>query len=256
MSETDLPQERLDIGKVISRTFGILGRNLGAIGTVAFAVAFASIAIGFGVGYTLPQLFPGVVPLQGLEALGGMVGFVLQSVAVGGITRIAISDLDERRIGPGAALATGFRLLLPLVGLTIVYALGVGFASILLVIPGIWLALRWGVSTPVRVVEGPTVGNALARSGALTKGHRWRLLVLMIAIGVFSIGINFTFRFLGAALSSDAGQALRLITVGAVSVIGSTISTSITSTGLAVCYIELRRIADGSTFRDLAAVFA
>lgn len=42
---------------------------------------------------------------------------------------------------------------------------------------GFWLMIRFAVSVPAFVLENRGVFNSLARSNALTKGHRWRIFV-------------------------------------------------------------------------------
>ena len=255
MSEAVPPLARLDIGSVISRTFGIIGRNLAAIAVVALTVALLAYVIEFGMEYSLARLFPGALSLQADQVLGAVIGFILRQITVGGITQIAIGDLTERRTGPGTALKAGLRLLLPLAGLSITFALGVSLATALLFIPGVIVLLRWSISTPARVVEGPGIGRALSHSAELTRGNRWRLLWLTLAFFAVSAALTLAFTYLAGVLAAEASRALRLAIVGGAGTIASAISTSISATGLAVCYIELRRMHDGSTFRDMASVF-
>jgi hypothetical protein len=62
---------------------------------------------------------------------------------------------------------------------------------------GFWLLMRFSVSIPVYLLEGRGVFDSLARSGALTKGHRWRILVatLVMTLIVFVIRILFEWPF-------------------------------------------------------------
>jgi hypothetical protein len=249
MSDDALPRTRLDMGLVVSQTFGIIGRNLVSIGAVAFAVAVLASAVVAGV--TLATAREGV-PSVGIASGISFLSFVIQGIAIGGITRIATSDLDGQRIGAGPALMAGLRLLLPVMGLSIVVGLGVGLMCLLLIIPGIWVGLRWLVSTPVLVAERTTIGGALTRSAELTKGNRWRLLGLGLAMMILRFAISFAIAFpLGVA-----GFAKGSLVMSLVELVASAITTAISATGVAACYVELRRSGEGASFRDLAAVFA
>lgn len=254
MSGFDGAVAEFSMGAVVSRTFGILGRNLAAIGAAALLVDLVIITADFAIDRAVAALHLGwhrefaTVP-------AALVGLLLQSIVIGAVTRIAVADLDERRVGLGAAMATGLRLVFPLLGLAILFLLGVGLASVLLVAPGLMVAMRWIVATPVRVIEGPSVSQALSRSTELTMGHRWKLFGLTIAFLILSGTVTFAMDLAGAALAADLPSSLALITVGGVQVISSAITSSVSATGIAVCYVELRRVVEGASFQDVAAVF-
>ena len=55
------------------------------------------------------------------------------------LTRATIGDLTGDRPTFAACLGTGFSLLLPMIGLTILGGLGVGLAMLLLIVPGLML---------------------------------------------------------------------------------------------------------------------
>jgi len=58
-----------------------------------------------------------------------------------------------------------------LIAVAILYALGVAFATAVLVIPGLVLLTFWAVSSSMVVIEGRTAPSALARSFRLTRRH-------------------------------------------------------------------------------------
>ena len=245
------------MGRVVGQTFGIIGRNFAAVGTVAFVVSALTIGLSSGIGFGLALAFAGSSALLAAPFLGGAVALVVRSIATGGITHIAVSDLNGEPVGIGPAFATGLRLAFPLLGLGIVVGLGVGLATLLLIVPGVMLAMRWLVAVPARVMEGPPIGSSLARSGALTKGSRWKLFGLTVALLVFSAAVSLLLGLVGGALGFGvAGSASVLIAGGAAQVIAGTITTSVSATGIAVCYMELRRLRDGATPGQLAAVFS
>lgn len=68
--------------------------------------------------------------------------------------------------------------------LGIVAGLGVLLGLVLLVVPGIVLAVRWSISTPILLAGRQGVTEALARSWRATEGHFWPVLfALLVAWG-------------------------------------------------------------------------
>lgn len=249
--------EKLSLGRVVSETFGIIGRNLVPIGGIAFAVSVVTVVLN----QLISMALVGAAAVDGTAARVSIwtllipavaslvVAIAVRSAATGGITHVAASDQVGQRVAFGPALATGLRLALPLLGLGLVVGLGVGLGVMLFVIPGLMLAIRWLVAVPARVVECPSMSSSLSRSAALTKGSFWRLFGLAVILVVFSIAVE-----MGVALAGRiTGSA---VVIGILQVIASTVITSLSATGAAVCYMELRRIREGATPSQMAAVFA
>lgn len=118
--------------------------------------------------------------------LFSLIGFVIgQLVAIGWI-KIALDISDGRSLN-AQAIADRFRLVLPYLVAAVLYALMVGIGLILLIVPGIILAIVFAFYGFVIVDTGTTdpIG-ALRRSAQLTRGHRGRLFLL----GLVLLGIN------------------------------------------------------------------
>lgn len=243
-----LAMEKLSIGRVVSETFGIIGRNLVSVGVVALVIAAAVVLLTQGVALVADEDTPGSLIAAGAGAL--LIAIVVRTIATGGITHVAVSDQNGQRVSVGPAFATGLRLALPLLGLGLVVGLCVGLASILLVVPGLMLAMRWLVAVPARVVECPSLGSSLARSIVLTAGSRWRLFGLAVVLGVLSLVVQGVVVAVAKVMGGEGILVLLL------QIIGGTVTTSISATGVAVCYMELRRIREGATPGQLASVFA
>jgi hypothetical protein len=93
--------------------------------------------------------------------------YVLQAAIVYG----TVTDLSGRRASLGSCVSAALKVLLPLIGLSIVSTLGMMLGLILLVVPGIILALGWSTAVPVKIVERAGVFESLSRSWALTSGY-------------------------------------------------------------------------------------
>jgi hypothetical protein len=68
----------------------------------------------------------------------------------------------------------------------LVIGIAVIFATLLLIVPGILLALTWSLALPVVVLERRGVGASMSRSSALTRGSRGRIFVIYVLFIVLS----------------------------------------------------------------------
>ena len=83
----------------------------------------------------------------------------------------------------GECFSKGLAKALPFLALSVLWILGVTFASVLFVIPGLILMTMWSVSLPALVGENLGVFASFGRSRALTKGTRLPIFgVLIIAL--------------------------------------------------------------------------
>ena len=280
MAMADGGNGRFDIGRVASRTFELVGRNL---------VAFSALSLLLlGVPYLLLVT---VLPLAIIGSFGGsgtspMVAFGIIVVIVyllaalllqASLTRAAIDDLSGKRVSIAAALRSGASVLLPLVGLMLVF-LAIGLLAVIVfsfiagasalsgsavlpvifsvafVVAGLYLFVRWLVTTPVIVVERLGVFAALRRSTSLSENHRWAILGLLLLYVVFVMVLQFL-----AALVIPQVNAIESevpIVPLIVLVLLQIFTTLILTTGIASAYFELRQSKDGIGVTEIAQVFA
>jgi len=81
--------------------------------------------------------------------------------------------------------------LLGIIGLAILAGLSCMIGVILLVIPGIILAVKFSLSLPIYVLEDVSVFTAISRSFQMTKGKAWSIfgMVLIIMIVTILVGM-------------------------------------------------------------------
>jgi len=269
MSAIDAPPGRLDIGRVISETFAVIGRNiatfavLGVVlsgiptGIVTFfqygtmkgqMAAVQSGTFNFGAGY-----FEAV-------GLGGLVALITTSILQGALIYATVQDLNGQRASVGDSLATGLRNFLPLIGVSILFALAVGFGFVFLFVPGIIIACMWCVAVPSLIADRTGVFGAFTRAGQLTKGNRWAIFGLGVVIVIVLIVVGAVFgaitgvSAIGAGGADAIARALSPISL-VLQVVQSTISGVIGATFAAVLYVELRRARDGAGPQWLADIF-
>ena len=95
---------------------------------------------------------------------------------------------DQSRKGEvsiSRALEDTRHVLLKLITVSVIVELLVGLGLLLLIIPGVLLAVRWAVVAPTASFERVWPRRAMRRSRELTRGHFW--LVLLTAIAMFVV---------------------------------------------------------------------
>ena len=157
-------------------------------------------------------------PGEVVAALTGQaLGFLSSFLYYGYCEEVA----DQARSGVvsvRAALADTRPVLLKLIAVSIIVELLVGLGLVLLIVPGIILAVRWALVAPVASFERTWPRRGMRRSAELTRGH-FRL-VLATAIVMFAaeqlasaigeaLGAEIsTLHFVGAVLGDAAGDLL------------------------------------------------
>lgn len=175
---------QLDIGGVFDRTTEIYKQCFSTVWIVALILMVPAAII---------------VAILGNDGLLGLVGSLVNLAAsawlIGSIVRI-VEDVEVDGtvdLAVGEVLGSVWPRLIALILLEIVIAILVAFGLILLIVPGVILALMWIVAIPSMVVEGLGVFDSMGRSSQLTKGNRMRILavgliVLAIYLGIAIIG--------------------------------------------------------------------
>ncbi len=266
MTDTTAVPRRFEIGRVISGTFSVIGRNFGP---------FALLALILG---GLPNLLVSLAQISFISdqqtfspqaMIGFFLGLVVMLVAAfvlqAAIVHATVADLNGRRVVVGESLKVGLRNWLPLFGLAILMGLGLMIGFVLLIVPGIILAVMWSVAVPAKVVEKIGVMEAFQRSRDLTRGRRWAIfgLIVIYVIAVWIVEAAIMAAFMPFVLSKGlqpgaaaAGfsHSINIVTLVASPLI-ATLSTLVSTAGGATLYSELRGTREGVGPEALASVF-
>ncbi|MDQ6432802.1 glycerophosphoryl diester phosphodiesterase membrane domain-containing protein [Mesorhizobium sp. LHD-90] len=252
------------IGRVFGDTFSVLGRNFGLC--LGLAVIFSGIPTflyqlltGSQIDAALLSAETGAVPPPEFEptsALAGLVYFiiylVLASILQAALVRTTIEDLNGQQPTFADALSRGIAVLLPIIGLLFLMYLGIGIGFVLLIIPGLYLLIRWSAAVPALVHERLGVLESMRRSSELTKGSRWRIfglfVILIVAIWILQLVLG----LLALAIMPILGTVLATALVAVLSAVTSVIA----SIAMAVAYVELRYVKEGTDVKQLAEIFA
>ncbi|MGB3722717.1 MAG: hypothetical protein WA979_07865 [Pacificimonas sp.] len=247
----------LDIGRVFSRTFGIIGRNIGPFAVIGvLLMLLPSAASNFltyeamaGADLSAVGTFQWVV--YGLAIFASLL-FIPAALSIAGQDAQGSVDL-------GTVFRTAFITFIPVIVHSILWTLGAGIGFMLIIVPGIILACMWAVSYAALVIDRHGIIGSFGRSRALTKGSRWTIFGIFVILFVAAIVISGLAAFTGPGLGVFTG-APALQNVGAIffitSAIANTVLYVVGTTLFAAMYLELRTIRDGADTGQLGEVFA
>lgn len=254
----------MSIGRILNTAFGAIFGNLFVMLGIAFLFGgLPQGVIAYFQQSLTPQLAAGSISAGqyfGVVILGSLVNMVFTVLAQGALVRATIASSHGERATFGECLSTALRRLLPLLGLGIVSGLAVGFAAILLIVPGIILAVMWYVAAPVVVAEREGVFAALGRSADLTNGERWNVFVVLLILFAVFVGVVILSAVIGVIAGAmgvlTGGRSMMPLFTGGLTVLTGTISATIAGALPTAVYIELRGLKEGPEAQGLDAVFA
>jgi hypothetical protein len=259
--------DNFSLGRVVDRTFGVLGRNLAAfVGLSALAqtptLAMNLLRLRLGIHF-----FNGVQPDPRVNPWGISVRYLVFELATylvttalayllyAAITHATISDLTGRRASTADGVRAAFRHAPALVVIAVVSLLGFASGLILLVVPGILLSLAWTVAVPVCVIEQAPILTTFRRSAFLTRGHRWPLFASYLALIVVAFIVELVkFLIVRAGLRPLGSDAMLYVNAILANIFAIGISAA-SATFVASVYFELRTTKEGIGPEQLAAVF-
>jgi hypothetical protein len=196
---TQLEQPR-DVGALLRDSFRIYLRHFGTFLALGALVVVPSQVIVGGIG--LEQLtadYDDTSPSWAETSIAAAVAYLVVAPL---ITAICIHALRSVAGGgsPGAreAIVKGFEAFTPIFFAVLLAAAGIALGLFLLVVPGVYLFVRWYFVPQSVVLEGARGTAALRASGRLVAGAWWRtfglvvLVNLLVLLMIFVLGAPFT----------------------------------------------------------------
>lgn len=242
-------ESKIDIGRVVNNTFGVIRRHP----AIFLGLSFLIVGIPNGL-VQLAQGEPEAVAnmfMSPAALAGSMIGYFVMmffSVVLQATLIVAtVNDLGNKPINLGDCLVRAIRKFLPLIGLGILMSIGIGLGLVLLIVPGVILALMWIVATPVMMAEDKGVIDSLRRSAQLTSGSKGLIFLLFIIFIIIAAIIG----FVGGILSFWSTVAMFLV-----STLVNTVTGALQGAGVASIYVDLRTAKEGTDTSALADIFA
>lgn len=252
------------VDRILTRTFAVIRRDWQAVLGTSFVLAgLPSIAINL-FSTRLNAVQPGD-PAAALGAavstmISGLVAALFYILLQAVLVPMVLAFDGGRRADLGGSLAAGLRTALPLLVLNILLGIALFFGLLLLLVPGVMLAVLWAVANPALVAERIGIGAAFSRSAALTRGARWKVfgveLVAIVFIWLASTALAILLVAVdgvGSLGTAAVRQPAWYVAAGAVV---QTLVAAFWAVVQASLYVELRDWKDGPRGAALADVFS
>lgn len=152
-----------------------------------FGVLFGTAVVPYALQFVIYLLLPSAAGIA-LVLLFWALSILYQGMVV----ELVQDVLDGRRDhSVGQLLRSVEPVFWPLVGVSILFGIGVGIGFVLLIIPGVILLVIWSVVAPVTVLERPGVFAAFRRSRELVRGNGWNVfgVIMLVFVIVFLLSI-------------------------------------------------------------------
>lgn len=177
----DLTRRR-DVGELIGAAWEIYRGNLAVVLTIAAAVVLTvDLILGIGLNQigSRYQSNPGT-PVSTIQVVAE--AFVVTPLLNTAYTALLLDMSGGRAADTRRALTRAFEVFGPALWTVLLFALGVAAGLFLLVLPGLYLSIRWYFGTQSVVADGLSGVAALERSGELVRGNWWRVIVTILVI--------------------------------------------------------------------------
>jgi hypothetical protein len=244
-------ENKFRIDEVLSRSFEIYFRNLGPLLLIGLAAYLPIQLIQQALAAGMTGEMSGAAWL--VWGLSVVVGVILSYVMQGAVVFGVYQNLNGRPFRIGRCVSVAVGRMWVILGVSIVASLLIGIGLMLLIIPGIIIALVLWVAVPAAVVERRGVGDSLGRSRELTDGSRLRIFGLLVIIGIISGALTFgVSMIMGLMMSAGGGSSIGFILVSALT---SALVGLLQSVVTAVGYYYLRMDVEGLDVSEIVAVF-
>ncbi len=247
-----------DMARVVGRTFSVIKNNLITFCVLSLVVAIPYLAVTWNSAQLSAGLFrAGQINSNAMTfvAISWFIYLLSTFLLQATVIHATVAYLNQKPASVVNCLATGLSSLLQLVLIAVLMFLALIAGMMLLVIPGIILAIMWFVAVPACVVERTGVIGAFRRSRELTRGHRWVIFGLYVVFLIFSIGFAVALQTPSTVEDAFSAAYNPSVMQIAISVIVTTITSTVGSTLVASIYYELRQIKEGIGPEALASVF-
>jgi hypothetical protein len=171
------------LGAVLDETWTLYTRFFVRFFVIALIV-FAAVNVVYA-------LFLGAVDAEsaGGAAIAGLTALVVTIVGSMWLTGALVHAVVDARDGKlETSVREAFAHARPFIGAllltSLLAALGILGGLILLIVPGLVLAVRWSLAAQVVVLEGRRLRDALRRSNELVRGDSWPLFALIVIVAV------------------------------------------------------------------------
>src|SRR5579872_1781901 len=207
MQDTIARFRPMDLGDILNTTFNMYRDNFSLFAGICAVIVIpeAIVLAAFAASHSL--LF---------GALGALISLAVPYLLTGALAQA----VSARYLGRPMTIAQAYEALgtgtvLTLIGVSFLGALLVLIGLIFIIIPGIYIAVRFTVASQAAVLERQGVTDSLRRSWELVQGNWWRVfgivLVVTILVGVLETLVG---RIVSVSTGDVLGTGLSTAVVG------------------------------------------
>jgi hypothetical protein len=185
-------EERRDAGGLIAATFSLFTAHATVFFTMSLILVAPITIVVDGIwGRALADGADASIPQAATITTVLLQTVVVAPVAAAlhAVCVLAIARGEEPHVGGAFRAAAPF--LAPAIGAVALAGIGIAVGLLLVIVPGIYLAVRWYLAAIAVTVEGRTPIVALRRSGELVEGRWWatfgRVLLAVLAFGIVAL---------------------------------------------------------------------
>jgi hypothetical protein len=193
----------LDPGSIVARAWELTKRHFGLL--IGAGGIYLAISIGYSFAVEIPlgvieslaaeSGAPPSAPLQVYQAATSIVGHVLDLFLSLGLARIGLNLIAGRPAEVGMLFGEGGKLVRA-IGASVIYFAMVLVGLLLFVVPGIYLAIRFGQFKTAIVDQDLGILESLQYSSRLTEGNRLNLFwlallsILIVLAGLLALVVG------------------------------------------------------------------
>ena len=242
------------VGDIIDASFTVYRRRFGPMIAIALMLVFIPFVVSVIGGCTSNAAQISCESAIGwIGNIASQIGIVVASAGAMLVAAQAYAGIssDWRQ-----SAAAGLRRTIPILVATVVVVIVVIVGLVLVLVPGIFLAVSFAVFTPALMIERVGPMESLGRSWRLVSGERWRLLgaglamiiISVIVFGIIGVVIYFVLSGLAGLSDGDASYYSQQIT--------TLLSVPLSAAIGAVLYVDLRVRKEDLDTAELTALLS
>ena len=186
--------------------------------------------------------------------ISSILTFVASALATAACLRAVGGDVLGQRVGFGESLSAAFKLLGPIVLISILSGLAILGGAFLLLVGAIYFAVLFSLATPALMFEDLRGRKALGRSRALVKDNWWRIFgVLVVMYLIVFVLQGLLVGGIGAAVLTDSdNEVVNAALLTAAEIAGYAVSLPLLAALTAYIYFDQRVRKEGFDIQLLA----
>jgi hypothetical protein len=206
MPALDLARPR-ELGELVSLSLRIYTQNFSLFFTPALVVVAPYVLGVDGVwGRQLADGAKAKAPAGALEVSIVLSLLVAQPLITAMNVRIVQAMAAGRVPKLGEAVRDALPVFVPAAIVVLLFSIGVGLGFLVLIVPGIYLAVRWYFGPQVVVADGERGPSALGRSGEIVEGQWWSTFGRLVVLSIVGLAVGFVVGGVLGAIGQAAGS--------------------------------------------------